>query len=185
MIRLLFLIDAKAALSAIAKGYAVDQVALFLLESGHRDFLVEIGGEIRTSGLNHRRKPWRLAVERPGPGQGEVHKNAIIDLGTGAMATSGDYRNYYEVDGQRMSHTIDPRTGRPVTHSVSSVTVVADTCMEADGWATALTVLGPDDALRVADEQNLKVFMLVRGKDGYQERASASFTALRSIIKRP
>ncbi|MEE2756169.1 MAG: FAD:protein FMN transferase [Myxococcota bacterium] len=177
--------DVYVDLSAIAKGYAVDQVAKTLSEAGQRDFLVEIGGELRTSGLNHRRKPWRLAVERPGAGMGEVHKNAIIDLGTGAMATSGDYRNFYEVDGKRVSHTIDPRTGRPITHSLSSVTVVAETCMEADGWATALNVLGPDEAMALAEKNGLKIFMLIRGKDGYQERATEGFTALRSILKQP
>ena len=177
--------DVYVDLSAIAKGYAVDQVTAFLVESGQRDFLVEIGGELRTSGLNHRRKPWRLAVERPGPGQGDVHKNAIIDLGTGAMATSGDYRNFYEVDGQRVSHTIDPRTGRPITHSLTSVTVVAPTCMEADGWATALNVLGPDEAMGLAEKKKLNVFMLIRGKEGFEERATEGFTALRSNLKRP
>ena len=168
-------------LSAIAKGYAVDSVAERLDKMGFGDYLVEIGGEVRTKGLNHRRRPWRLAIERPSGGNGEIHKNALVDLGTGAMATSGDYRNYYIENGKRVSHTIDPRTGQPIDHALASVTVLHESCMRADGWATALSVLGPEEGMAVARRLGLKVFMLVREANGqFAERTTQEFDVYRA-----
>ena len=175
-------------LSAIAKGYGVDQVALALDGLGLGDYLVEIGGELRGKGLNRRRLPWRVAVEKPVASRGEIHINAIIDLGDQAMATSGDYRNYDEKNGQRISHTIDPATGKPITHRLASATVVAETCASADAWATALNVLGPDRGLALAEERGLKAFFLVkRSGDGFEERATTAFEQLRkaSVRHRP
>jgi thiamine biosynthesis lipoprotein len=168
-------------LSAIAKGYGVDRISELLHELGLSDHLVEIGGEVRSRGQNRRRVPWRLAIQRPVARPGETHQSAIISLGTGAMATSGDYRNYYESEGRRISHTIDPRTGRPIRHALASVTVVSDTCAHADGWATALNVLGPDHGYILAEKLGMKAFFLVRNPQGrFHEKETTAFALLRS-----
>ncbi len=156
-------------LSAVAKGWAVDQVANDLRAAGHRDYLVEIGGEVRVGG-SKAGKLWTLGVENPAGGVWTE-----VQLLDAALATSGDYRNV--VNGR--SHTIDPRTRRPVTHQLASVSVVADTCAEADAWATALTVLGADEGLRVAEAAGLDALFLVRTDAGFEERQTASFGALR------
>src|SRR5690606_6987509 len=113
----------------------VDWIANFLTARGFQDYMVEIGGELRLSGLNTRGQPWRIAIEQPDDWQGSVHKAiTLTDVG---MATSGDYRNYFEQDGKRFSHTIDPVTGYTIEHNLASVTVIAKTSAEADAWATA------------------------------------------------
>ncbi|MCP5441389.1 MAG: FAD:protein FMN transferase, partial [Chromatiaceae bacterium] len=127
-------------LSSIAKGWAVDQLAQLLLDRGIGNFLVEIGGELRASGQKAANRPWRVAIERPVDEHREVQR--VIGLRDLAMATSGDYRNFFENNGRRFSHTISPKTGLPVQHSVASVSVVADNCALADAWATALMALG-------------------------------------------
>ncbi len=152
--------DVSADLSAIAKGFAVDQVAAALAAAGHRDFMVEVGGEVSARGLNARSEPWRIGVERPQEGPRAVH--TVVPLLNRAMATSGDYRNYRDIDGLRVSHTIDPRTGHPITHGLASVTVVDETCARADALATALNVLGPDEGLALAERQGLAAMFLVR-----------------------
>jgi thiamine biosynthesis lipoprotein len=159
-------------LSAIAKGWGVDRVHKAVTALGHEDVMVEIGGEVRVSGRSARGERWRLGIERPDSGRGVVHQ--VVALEGEAMATSGDYRNYVERDGQRWSHTIDPRTGRPITHGLASVTVIADDCTTADAWATALNVLGPDEGPAVADAQGLKAYFLVRAGDGFEPRLSAA-----------
>lgn len=174
-------------LSAIAKGYAVDRVSLAIDALGHRHHMVEVGGEVRTRGLNRLKQPWRIAVERPDTLVRTVEE--VVKLSTGGMATSGDYRNYRELDGRRVSHTIDPRTGQPVSHRLASVTVLHPECALADAWATALMVLGPDRGLEVAESEDLAVLMLVRTDAGFEQRASAAFlrhqAAGRGILARP
>ena len=101
----------------------------------------------------------------------------VVRLRDSALATSGDYRDYREVDGQRISHTIDPRTGHPITHALASVSVIAPDCMSADAWATALSVLGPEEGLDVADEHGVRALMLIRQGDDFVERSSASWPA--------
>lgn len=172
-------------LSAIAKGYAVDRVVESLAERGWSDLLVDIGGEVRALGRNPDGEVWRLGIERPRFDlEGPVERGAvqiIVPLDDLAMATSGDYRNYREVDGERLSHILDPRDGLPVRHRLSSVSVVHRQCMNADAWATALLVLGPDEGLRLAREQGLAAFFLVREPDGsFSSRATAEFDALRA-----
>ncbi|TLM78617.1 FAD:protein FMN transferase [Microbulbifer harenosus] len=162
----------KVDLSAIAKGHGVDRVADLLEARGIANYLVEVGGELRTAGVNPRGAVWRVGIERPSAGQ--VVQEPIQVTGKG-IATSGDYRNYYERDGKRYAHTIDPRTGRPVEHRLASVTVIADTCAEADGFATALNVMGAEAALTLAEEQQLAVFLLVKTDTGFEERASSAF----------
>jgi thiamine biosynthesis lipoprotein len=159
-------------LSAVAKGYAVDLVADLLEMLALPDYLVEVGGEMRLGGSNSQGKPWRIAVEQPSV---IPQVQRIIELGDVAMATSGDYRNYFEVDGVRYSHTIDPRTGRPITHSLASVTVLAPTCAEADAWATALSVMGEEQGLAVAEQLNLPVYMLVKSENGFKAVSSLAF----------
>ncbi len=161
-------------LSAIAKGYAVDQLATLLLAYGIADFMVEIGGELRLSGQSPRASPWRIAIENPAQGAaGEVHR--ALNLGTVAMATSGDYRNYREVDGQRYSHTIDPRTARPITHQLASVTVIADSAAIADALATGINVMGIEQGLKLANSQGLAVYLIARQDDGFVVKYSDAF----------
>ena len=163
-------------LSAVAKGYGVDRVADALRGAGLGRYLVEVGGEIVASGTNQLDGPWRIGIESPTPGGGIQR---VVPLRDGAMATSGDYRNRREVEGGWVSHTIDPRTGRPVEHRLASVSVVADTCLEADGLATALEVLGPDDGHALAVERGWAALFLIRGADGgIAERATPAFAAL-------
>mgnify|MGYP002629957475 FL=1 len=152
--------DIELDFSSIAKGYAVDILADALSELEISNYLVEIGGEMRVAGSSPRGDAWRVAIERPEPGTQSVALGvALSDM---AVATSGDYRNYFEVEGQRFSHSIDPRTGYPVAHDLVSVTVLAESCMTADGWATALTVLGADAALALAEAQGLAVYLMRR-----------------------
>ncbi len=163
-------------LSAIAKGYAVDVLANYLEGQGIADYLVEIGGEVRTGGNNRQGKPWRIAVERPLPGQRVVHRS--IGLSSAAMATSGDYRNYFTQDGQSYSHTIDPRTGSPVRHRLASVSVVAETAVFADAMATALMVLGPDAGYVLAEREKIAALFIVRDGNALVEHATPAFQYL-------
>ncbi|WP_413692529.1 FAD:protein FMN transferase [Psychromonas sp. KJ10-2] len=142
-------------LSSIAKGYGVDAVAEFMETKGINNYLVDIGGELRASGTKLNQQPWTLAIERPGAGQ-DVQR--LLHIGDSAIATSGDYRNYFEADGIRYSHTIDPKTGRPIDHKLVSVTVIDESSMVADGLATAITVLGPEDGLEFATKLKQPVF---------------------------
>lgn len=163
-------------LSAVAKGYGVDRVADALREAGLARFLVEVGGEIAAAGANHLDRPWRVGIESPSAAGG---LQRVVPLRDRALATSGDYRNRREVEDGWVSHTIDPRTGRPVEHRLASVSVVADRCVVADGLATALEVLGPDDGYALAVEQGWAALFLVRGDDGaIRERATPAFSGL-------
>ena len=161
-------------LSAIAKGYGVDKVAQALEEMGIRRYLVEVGGEIRVGHAKSEEHPWRVAVEKPVPQLREVQQ--VIDAANIAVATSGDYRNYFEQDGVRYSHTIDPRTGIPIQHKLVSATVIAPNCADADAWATAMMVLGPEQGLAVADAQNLAVYLLIKTETGLSTAHSKAFS---------
>jgi thiamine biosynthesis lipoprotein len=167
-------------LSALAKGYGVDRVAEVLREEGLTRFMVEVGGEIFAIGLNQRGGPWRIAIERPVL-EGGVQR--VVPLSGHAMATSGDYRNVREVDGRLLSHTIDPRTGWPVAHQLASVSVVAELCVLADGMATGLQVLGPDDGYALAVERGWAALFLIRDDSGViTERATPAFEALLDAV---
>jgi thiamine biosynthesis lipoprotein len=164
-------------LSAIAKGYGVDRVAEALNRAGFEDYMVEVGGEVRTRGRNDKGQAWRIGIERPSV-EGRVIQQ-VLSLSNGAMATSGDYRNYYEVDGIRYSHMIDPRTGRPITHRLASVSVVEERCARADGLATALMILGPDEGYRFAVENELAVLFMVKDdEEGFRELPTPAFERL-------
>ncbi|MBN2217646.1 MAG: FAD:protein FMN transferase [Pirellulales bacterium] len=160
-------------LSSIAKGFAVDRAAELLDAEGCENYMVEVGGEVRARGCNASGRPWQIAVERPTDGPREIQR--VVPLVDRAMATSGDYRNYFERDGRRYSHLIDPRVGRPIAHRLASVTVLADRCMEADAWATALSILGPEAGMRLADDRGIAASFLIRQGDVFVERRSAAF----------
>ncbi len=164
-------------LSAIAKGYAADELANTLVSKGYPNVLVEIGGELSLRGISQRGTPWRIGIEAPSfnPLNVDSHAARTVVLSDKGMATSGDYRNYYEVDGKRFSHTIDPRTGRPIVHNLASVTVLAETCAEADALATALNVLGSDEGLALANRENIAAYFIVREGDGFVTKQSDQF----------
>ena len=159
-------------LSAIAKGYGVDKVAEYLENRGIRNYLVDIGGEIRTRGKNHQGQAWKIGVSTPDD-RYEIQKVLVLD--NLSVATSGDYRNYFEKDGIRYSHTIDPQTGRPITHHLASVTVIHDSCMVADGLATAIDVLGPEKGFQLAERLGLAVYLLIREDTGFVEKMTPPF----------
>ncbi len=164
-------------LSAVAKGYAVDALAAVLLEKGYTNFMVEVGGELYLLGLNGRGSTWTIGIETPSYElltQGQAPVRAVALSGKG-MATSGDYRNYYEEAGVRYSHTIDPLTGSPISHNLASVTVIANECAEADALATALNVMGAQKAMALAEEIGLAAYLIIRKDEGFTVRYSSAF----------
>lgn len=163
-------------LSSIAKGYGVDKVLELLASNNIESALVEVGGEIRAMGVKPNGSAWKIAIESPLSNARAIQK--VISIRDMALATSGDYRNYFEKAGVRYSHTIDPKTGMPITHKLASVTVLHQSCMMADGLATMFMVMGPELALQYANENNLAIFMLVKGESGFGELTSRSFTQL-------
>ncbi len=160
-------------LSTIAKGYGVDRVALLLEQLEIQNYLIEIGGEMRMKGSKPGAEPWRIAIEKPISTERSVQR--VVELADAAVATSGDYRNYYERDGVRFSHIIDPHTGKPIQHNLVSVTVITSNCMDADAYATALTVMGPQRALEFAEQKQLAVLLITREEDGFKEHTSTAF----------
>ena len=172
--------EAQIFLSAIGKGYGVDRIADVVRAAGATDFMVEIGGDLVTSGRNPEGQHWQIGIESPNLADSGLEKVARIS-GMG-MATSGDYRNYFEVDGQRFSHILDTKTGRPVTHKTASVSVLAENAMMADAWATAMLVLGRDRGLEIANQRDLAVLFLDRDENSnsldFVQTPSARFEAL-------
>lgn len=166
-------------LSTIAKGYGVDQVAEILEKHNIHNYLVEVGGEMRLSGSKTTGQPWRVAVEKPLTKERAVER--IISVGDNAIATSGDYRNYYEDAGVRYSHLINPNTGAPINHNLVSVTVVAPSSMTADGLATALNVMGKEKALLLSEKYDLAVLLITKEKEGFKEYTSSMFDKLVTI----
>jgi Membrane-associated lipoprotein involved in thiamine biosynthesis len=160
-------------LSGIAQGYAVDAVAALLEQASLNEYMVEIGGEIRVKGRNPDGDFWRIGIEKPVTDVRSVER--IIHLKDSGLATSGDYRNYYEKDGTRYSHIIDPGTGKPVNHPLASVTVLHKECMLADAWATALFVLGPAKGMELAKKMKLPVLFIARNGGGFTESMTDEF----------
>ena len=169
-------------LSAIAKGFAVDEVARLLEQRGVHNHMVEIGGEVRTRGRKPGGSLWRIGIERPVAAAREIE--CVVELDDRALATSGDYRNFFEQQGRRYSHEIDPRTGRPVEHELVSVSVLADDCLTADAWATALMVLGPEAALPTARRHGLDVLCMIRTRKGLLEQTTPGFAARIRLVER-
>ena len=180
-----FLIKKRAAvtldLSSIAKGYGVDQVADIIRKEGFQNYLVEIGGEVFASGYRKDGKFWRIGINRPQTDAAfdEVYK--AVNLHNKAFATSGDYRNFFMVDGIRYAHVIDPRTGYPISNGVASVTIIADTCTFADGLATAIMVMGPEKGLDLINRLDaVEGLIIVEQMDGrLKEFYSKAFNALK------
>ncbi|MCG7630074.1 FAD:protein FMN transferase [Epibacterium sp. MM17-32] len=171
---------AEVYLSSIGKGFGVDQVARVLKGYGITDYMVEIGGDLYTAGRNPDGQPWQIGIETPEAfDRGVTQVVGLSDMG---MATSGDYRNFFDHDGKRYSHIIDATTGRPVEHDTASVTVLTDNAMLADAWATAMLVLGRERGLEIANQRDMAVLFLDRavenGATGFTSTASNRFKAL-------
>lgn len=164
-------------LSGWAKGYAVDQLALILDAAGMENYLVEIGGEIKVRGRNAENRRFAIAIESPSTRQDDEF--SLIHVSDIGIATSGDYRTFFEHDGIRYSHMIDPRTGHPIHHDLSAVTVLHPSTAYADAIATALLVLGPDEGLALANEQGISAYFAVSTSAGIEFRSSDAFSAAR------
>lgn len=172
--------DAQVYLAAIGKGYGADHVGRALKSLGIQDFMVEIGGDLYASGRNPEGLPWQIGIETPAANRRDLLEViGISDLG---MASSGDYRNYFQKNGQRFSHIVDPHTGRPVTHKTASATVLAENAMLADAWATALHTLGQEKGLALAEERGIAVQFAERMPDAegprFKTTASSKFKLL-------
>lgn len=164
-------------LGAIAKGYGVDVIADLLSKQGYQNYLVEIGGEVKAQGVNTQKVPWRVGIEQPNTGIRKIQ--LVLPLAGQALATSGDYRNFYWQAGRRVAHAIDPRTGTPVDHNLASVSVVHKDCATADALATALLVMGPEAGLKFSEEQSLSAHFIVREQNGsYHQFSSRTFQEL-------
>ncbi len=156
--------------SAIAKGYGVDAVGLYLERQGVKNYMVEIGGEVRVRGTNPQGELWHIGIDRPtdDPANTNNEVEQVLQVTQLAMATSGNYRNFYEKDGKKYAHTIDPRTGYPVQHSILSSTVLAQDCATADAYATAFMVLGMEEAQKVlAKHPELMAYFIYSDKAGH------------------
>jgi len=164
-------------LSGIAKGFGVDEVSAVLRRLGLVDHLVEIGGELRGEGVKPDGEPWWAEIAAP-PGLALPGGPILAALHGLSIATSGDYRRVLEHDGRRYAHTLDPRTGRPVEAGLRSASVIAATCMDADALCTVLTVLGPEEGARFAQEHGVAAFMLVEGEAGVREIVSPALAAM-------
>lgn len=160
-------------LNAIAQGYAADRVAGYLESLGIGNYLVDTGGELRVRGHNAEGALWRIAIEEPSPDRRAIER--IIRLTDQGIATSGSYRNFFEKDGQRYSHEIDPQAGRPIRHNLVSVTVVHPSAAFADAVSTALMVLGSERGFKLAEEQGLAAFFIESTPAGFQEKSTAAF----------
>ncbi len=155
--------------SAIAKGYGADVVARYLRGKGIHNFMVEIGGEVVTSGINDQRVPWKIGVTKPSDDSTQTNHElqTVLNVTDKAMATSGNYRNFYYKGGKKYAHTIDPKTGYPVQHNILSATVIADQCAEADAYATSFMVMGLDGAKQILRKHpELMVYFIYADSQG-------------------
>lgn len=159
-------------LSSIAKGFGVDEVSRLLSSLSYSNFMVEVGGEVFTRGVNNSSKKWNIGISTP-DGSNKIQK--IVAISENALATSGDYRNYFEENGVRYSHTINAKTGKPITHKLVSVSVIDDNCMLADGWATALNIAGIEEGLKIADDNGIAAFFIVKEDKGFKEMMTKEF----------
>ena len=150
--------DLEINVSALVEGFAVDDLVKRLRADGHRDFLLDVGGELFASGVNADKLPWQVGVQQPHAEKGAVL--GAVPLRDRALATAGTYRQFFEHGGKQFAHVLDGRTGRPLEHRIVSVSVVADTCLAADAWATALLVLGPVEGKALAEKQDLEAMFI-------------------------
>lgn len=160
--------------NAIAKGYGVDVIGEFLKDYGINDYLIEIGGEVVAKGKKPGNKAWKIGIEEPAPSSADARElNSVIELRNMAVATSGNYRNYYIENGQRYAHTLDPRTGYPAKNKLLSATVFANTCLEADAYATAFMVMGFDESKKFLKKNpQLEGFLIYSGQGNTYETYS-------------
>ena len=162
-------------LSTVGEGFATDHLARLMEQQGINNYLVSVGGAVLSRGVNAQRQPWRVAIQKPTDRENAVQ--ARVDLQGHGISTSGSYRNYYELDGKRVSHVIDPVTGRPIEHKLVSATVIATTALEADGWDTGLMVLGSEKAKALAIQQQLAVYLITKEGDRFTSWMSPQFAA--------
>lgn len=162
-------------LSTVGEGFATDHLARLMEQQGINSYLVSVGGAVLTRGKNAQGQPWKVAIQKPTDKENAVQ--AVVDLQGHGISTSGSYRNYYELDGKRISHVIDPTTGRPIQHKLVSATVIATTALEADGWDTGLMVLGEEKAKALALRENLAVYLIEKQDDGFTTWMSPQFRA--------
>ncbi|MCL2898517.1 FAD:protein FMN transferase ApbE [Brenneria tiliae] len=160
-------------LSTLGEGYGADVLAQLMLRKGISNYLVSVGGAISSRGVNAEGVPWRVAIQKPTDRENAIQ--AAVDLQGYAISTSGSYRNYFEQDGKRYSHVIDPASGKPITHQLVSVTVIAPTALEADGWDTGLMVLGTEKALKLAERQGLAVYLITKTDQGFSAVMTPQF----------
>ncbi|RUO27046.1 FAD:protein FMN transferase ApbE [Aliidiomarina minuta] len=165
--------DLSISLSAIAKGFGSDAVSQYLLEQGIDNHLVNIGGDIMSKGKRAPGQNWRIGIEAPNDTQQMVRH--ILPIEDTAMVSSGDYRNYFEEDGVRYSHTIDPTTGYPIAHNLAAVTVLTDNATLADGYATVLMVKGVEQGVEFADKYDFAALFIVRSEEGFETIVSERF----------
>lgn len=162
-------------LSTVGEGFATDHLARLMEKEGINSYLVSVGGAVLTRGQNAQGQPWKVAIQKPTDRENAVQ--AVVDLQGHGISTSGSYRNYYELDGKRISHVIDPTTGRPIQHKLVSATVIATTALEADGWDTGLMVLGEEKAKALALRENLAVYLIEKQGEGFSSWMSPQFKA--------
>lgn len=162
-------------LSTVGEGFATDHLARLMEKEGINSYLVSVGGAVLTRGKNAQGQPWKVAIQKPTDRENAVQ--AVVDLQGHGISTSGSYRNYYELDGKRISHVIDPVTGRPIQHKLVSATVIATTALEADGWDTGLMVLGEEKAKALALRENLAVYLIEKQGEGFSSWMSPQFKA--------
>lgn len=170
--------EVRCDLSSVVPGYAADRLSTELSNRGFTDFLVDVGGEVRTRGRNSTGTAWQVAIERPEPNSDAIQR--LVPISDLAITTAGDYRKYREVDGQRVTHILDPRTGRPLTHRLASVTVIDTLAVRADAFDTALMVLGTNEGMAVATKLNLAALFIERTDEGFSERATPRFEEIAS-----
>ena len=169
--------DVVCDVNGVAQGYTVDKLAADLDALGFANYMVEVGGEVKVRGHNANGAPWRIGIEKPTPGVRAIGK--VVPLTNRALSTSGDYRDFYEQAGVRVSHTVDPRTGRPVTHALASASVIHQSCAMADALCTALMVLGPEEGLDFALKHNLAArFVIHDGADGFFDKTTPAFDTI-------
>lgn len=162
--------------NSIAAGYAVDRVAAMLESSGVSNYLVEITGELKARGRKPDGSPWRIAIEAPKDNERVAQR--IVELDGFAVSTSGDYRNYFERDGIRYSHTLDPQTGAPIVHHLAAVTVFDPSTLRADGLSTVLMVMGPERGMAYAAERKIAAFFVIREGQEFVSKSTETFDEL-------
>jgi thiamine biosynthesis lipoprotein len=170
--------------NAIAQGYTVDVISAFLEKNGVKNYLVEIGGEVRTWGVNDRNETWKIGIDKPVENEKEGGRplQTTVALSGKSLATSGSYRKFVVREGKKFSHAIDPKTGHPITHNLLSVSVIAEDCADADAYATAFLVMGTEKAMEMAERLGIEIYCIYSdGSGALQVRFSPGFPTDKSV----